>query len=392
LKVLLIHDFYQQFGGEDAVALSERKLLERYGHEVLFYTRHNDEIQTFGAAQKLWFGFDTLYSFRTSREIQEAVAKWRPDVAYIHNVYPLISPSVYHLLHSLGIPTVQCVHDFRPICPNGWFYTQGEICERCKGGNYLHAIRHRCYKDSYALSALYAATLSVNRLAHMIDKIGAFICLTEFYEQKLLEVGVPQEKIYIRPTSIDASAISPGDRALTADYAVYLGRLSPEKGLWTVVQAFEQAKAGRLKIIGTGPLEGELRQYIREKGLDNVEMVGFRSGEEKWELLRNALFAIIPSVCYENFPVVSLEYYAMAKPIVAANLGGLPYIIVDGETGLLFKPGDAADLAQKIRYLLSHHEEAARMGRRGRELAETKYGLDQSYQNLMNIFQQVQAA
>src|SRR5439155_7842466 len=203
--------------------------------------------------EKIRFVFDTIYSFRTKRDIQRSVAEWDPEVAYIHNVYPLISPSVYHLLSTLEIPIVQCVHDFRPFCPNGLFYTHGERCQRCKGGNYLHAVRHCCYKDSYFLSALYATSVGLNRLQHMMDKINAYICLTDFYKQLLLEQGIPDEKIFIRPNSIDMSIVTPDFGGAFGEYAVYLGRLSAEKGPWTLLRAFEQIPEARLKIIGTGP-------------------------------------------------------------------------------------------------------------------------------------------
>jgi glycosyltransferase involved in cell wall biosynthesis len=392
LKILLAHTFFQQFGGQDAVALAEREFLERRGHEVIFYSRRNDEIKDFGIAGKARFIADTVYSRRTARDLESLVAANRPDLAYVHNIYPLISPAIYHVLHALGIPVVQCVHDSRPLCSNGLFYTEGQVCERCMHGNYLHGVVHRCYRDSYFLSGLYAFTLGVNRFANMLDKISAFICLNEFYRTKFLEAGVPANKLFLRPNSIDALPLMRGPAPEARSYAVYFGRLSPEKGLLTLLHAFEQAKPARLKIAGTGPLEAELQQYIRDKGLDNVELVGFLSGARKSELLSSALFAIIPSEWYENFPVVALECFAAAKPIVASRMGGLPSIVSEGETGLLFTAGNASEIAEKVRYMFAHPFEADRMGRRAREIVETKYSRERSYQDLMDIFQKVVAA
>jgi glycosyltransferase involved in cell wall biosynthesis len=331
-----------------------------------------------------------MYSHRTEREVRKAVQDFAPDVAFVHNVYPLISPSLYHTLHSLNVPIVQVVHDFRPFCPNGWFYIDGQICERCKFGNYLHAVKHRCYKDSHTLSALYSAALAGNRIAGMTDKVAAYVCLTNFYRQKMLEVGLPETKLFIRPNFIDSAAFAP-DRSSpgSGEYALYLGRLSSEKGPLTVLRAFENLPDLPLKIVGTGPLEAEMKQYIRDKNLANVEMVGFKSGADKWRMIKNALFAIIPSECYENFPMVSLEYFSGGKPIIASNLGGLPHIVEEGKTGLLYRPGDAADLVEKIRCLLTHPERIAEMGNRGRQLAETRYGPQESYSNLMTIFDKV---
>ena len=391
MKVLLVHGAYQQFGGEDSVVRAEKELLERHGDEVLLYSRHNDEIKQFSVAQKASFFPQTVYSRKTTREIGDAVSSFRPDVAFVHNVYPLISPSVYHELHSLDIPAVQVLHNFRPFCPNGLFYTQGKICEACKGGNYLNAIQKRCYKDSYLLSGLYALTLGANRLAGMVRKISGFICLTEFFKIKMLEAGVPEDKLFVRPNFVYAPPLSPAVSD-GGNYAIYMGRLSPEKGCWTLIRAFEQLPQVPLKILGTGPLEQELRDHVRQKGIGNIEFLGFKSGEEKWQLLRNSLCLVVPSEWYENFPVTVLEAYMAAKPVIASRMGGLPYIVEDGQSGLLFEAGKVNELVQKIQRLMEDPATAAGMGACGRRLSETKYGPEQGYSNLMKIFSQVQAA
>ena len=387
MKVLLIHDFYQQYGGEDAVALAEKELLEQHGEQVTSYTRHNDEIKRYTFLEKLTFPSNTIYSLRTRKELTEIVEKIGPDGAYIINAFPLISPSVYHALHSLNVPSLQAVHDFRFLCPNGWFYTNGHICERCKRGNYLNAVRFRCYRDSYTLSALYSASIGLNRLAGMLRKISAFICPTEFMRLKLLEVGVPEDKLFIKPNFIDAARVTPcpGD----GNYVVYLGRLSSEKGVWTLVRAFEALKDPLLKILGAGPLETELKGYVRERGITNIEFVGFKSGEEKWELLRNSLFIVVPSECYETFCIAVLEAYAAGKPAVASDIGGLPYVVRNGKSGMLFRPGSVADLTEKVRYLSERPAEIEAMGRYGRQLVETEYGPDRAYMTLMGIFDKV---
>ena len=174
MKILLVHSAYQQFGGEDSVVKAETDLFKKHGDEVRLYSRNNDEIRQFGLVQKALFFPQSIYSWKTSGELEDVVRQFKPDVAFIHNVYPLISPAAYHKLQALRVPTVQVLHNFRPFCPNGFYYTQGQICEACKGGNYLNAVGKRCYKDSYTLSALYAATLGLNRLGGMVDKISGF--------------------------------------------------------------------------------------------------------------------------------------------------------------------------------------------------------------------------
>ena len=264
MKVLLVHSAYQQFGGEDSVVRAETELLQSHGDEVVPYTRHNDETKNFNTLQKALFFPQSIYSWKTSSEIDDVVRRVKPDVAFVHNIYPLISPSAYYTLHDMGVPTVQVLHNFRPFCPNGLFYTQGQVCEACKGGNYLNAVRKRCFKDSYTLSGLYAMTLGLNRLAGMVDKISAFICLTEFFRIKMREVGVPESKLFVRPNFVRAPALS-ADEKTANGYALFMGRLSPEKGCWTLIHAFEKLPAVQLKIVGTGPMEEELRNYIRDK-------------------------------------------------------------------------------------------------------------------------------
>jgi glycosyltransferase involved in cell wall biosynthesis len=402
MRILFIHNFYQQFGGEDSVAIAERRLLEERGEDVLFWSRHNDEIKNYGPLQKLNFFRETIYSSRTVSDIEKAVSEFKPDVAFVHNIYPLISPSLYSALQKMRVPLVQVLHDFRPFCSNGWFYIDGKICERCKLGNHLHGIVKRCYRDSYALSTLYSTTLGVNRWAGMLDKVDAYVCLTGFFKKKIMEAGIPEKKIFIRPNFIDAPPLDiPARDVKTTDlqsasngggYAIFLGRLSNEKGLWTLIRAFEQLPEVELKIVGTGPLEEELRKYVREKNLRNIDLVGFKSGDEKWKLIRNCQFAVVSSEWYENFPIVVLEYFAGAKPVIASRIGGLPYVVEEGKSGLLFEAGNAADLVDKVRRLRAAPAEAEAMGRRGRQLAETEYGPQKSYDNLMQIFTQVLSA
>jgi glycosyltransferase involved in cell wall biosynthesis len=231
--------------------------------------------------------------------------------------------------------------------------------------------------------------LGLNRMAGMVEKISGFICLTEFFKVKMLEVGIPESKLFVRPNFVRAPAL-PSGNPFQGGYALFMGRLSSEKGCWTLIHAFEQLPGVQLKIVGTGPMEQELREYLRNKGIQNIEMLGFKAGAEKWEILRNALCLILPSEWYENFPVTALEGFMAAKPVVASRMGGLPYIVEEGKSGLLFEAGQAGELAQRIQYLVEHPTEAENMGRRGRLLVETKYGPEQGYNNLMEIFSQVQ--
>lgn len=369
---------------------TEIERLAAKGHKVIPFTRHNNELHSIGWTEKLSFPVNTIFSRRTQRELLQVISNEKPDVAFIHNVFPLLSPSVYHTLFAAGVPSVQCVHDFRLLCPNGLFYIDGQCCERCKGGNYGHAVIHKCFRESRVHSSIYAMSLGLNRLAGMLDKIDGFLCLNPFYAEKLADAGVPRSKLFIRPNSLDMTSILADSWDSARDYAVYAGRLSREKGLLTLLDAFAQLRPFRLKIMGTGPMDEELRKRIKELSLENVELLGFCEGEAKWQVLRGARFGIIPSEWYENFPVVALELFAAGKPIITSKIGGLPSIVPDGEAGLLFKTGDSSDLSEKARFLIDHPEKAMEWGRFARKRGESLYNAEVCSQKLIDVFEAVQ--
>ena len=386
MRILLIHDFYQQFGGADWMVLQEQEYLGRTD-EVYFYSKHNKDVDASTLYKKVRFAADTLYCPRTAAELRGIVQRFVPDFAYVYNVYPLLSPAVFHVLHSLRVPILQNFQDFRIICPNGLFFTKGQTCERCIHGNFLHAVSQRCYKESYALSSLYAASVGLYRLMGALRKVNAYLFCTPFAQQKFIEAGVPTAKAFIKPNYVDASNVKPS--SIVGSYAAFLGRLSPEKGLWTLVRAFETLPHRQLKIAGRGPVEDELRRYIHERGITNIELVGFKTGEEKATFLRDSAFAIMPSECYEQQPVSTLEAFTVGKPVISSDLGSSPYIIEDGKNGLLYKVGVSSDLASKSEFLFDHSAMALKMGQYGRYLIDTVYSPGYGRNLLVDIFRQV---
>ena len=392
MRILLVHNFYQQYGGSDAMVEAEERLLRSRGEELRLYTRHNDELKRLSLGGRLGFVRDTFGSRRTAAEVSRAVHEFAPDVAYVHNVYPLISPSVYHALHRLGVPVVQAVHDFRLSlqCANGCFYIKGNVCERCKTGDHRDAVRNRCYRQSYVLSALYAGMLARAGRDGVLDKVATFLCLTEFQKRKLGERGIPEARLAVRPNWIDPSGVEPNPGR--GDYVAYLGRLSPEKGVRTLLAAAARTPEIPYRIAGTGPLQEELAAAVRDRSLGNVELAGFQGPDAKWGFLAGARLVAIPSECYENFPVTALESFAAGKPVVAPGFGGLGDVVEHGRTGLHYRPGDAADLAARLRQLFADADAAARLGREARARVETVYGPERSYRTLVALFGRLAAA
>jgi glycosyltransferase involved in cell wall biosynthesis len=386
MRILTVHNQFQQYAGADIVAAADDEILAQHD-EVSSYIRQSNEIGSAGLLQKGKLGLDAIYSRRTVREITELVERFRPDIAYVHNVFPLISPSLYHVLHRLHVPSVHIIHDYRLWCPNSRFYIDDQRCMRCQHGNYWHAVQHRCVRGSLPDSAIYAGSLYINRQLDFTQKIGGFICLTDFTKELLLQSQVPEEKLHVCPNHIDTSRFTP--QYSGGSYVLYLGGLYRDKGVMTIAKAFAQLPDIRLKLVGSGSEEQELRDYIRQNKLSNMEILGYKSGDEKLELLRNCRFTVVASQLTEPFGLVVVEAYASGKPVVASTVGSLPYLVKPGETGLMFKPKDSDELAAKIRWLYDRPEDIERMGRKARALVEQKYDSGLRYDLLRGIFEKV---
>jgi glycosyltransferase involved in cell wall biosynthesis len=392
MRIVVVHSRYQQHGGEQTAVEAQVALLREHGHEVVLYARDNAEIERYDVWQRAALFPATVFSRRTYREIRSLAARSRPDVVHLHNVFPLISPSIYRALRDAQVPTIQTVHNFRFLCPNGLFYTHGQICERCKRGNTFHAVRLRCYRQSYILSALYAAAIGLHRRWGTFAAIDRFIALTEFVAQKLAEGNLTTpDKISVLGNFLPDPLPAPGSAERREPYVVYLGRLSFEKGVQVLIETMARLPDLNLKILGGGPIAGSLQKLTRDSGSSNIEFLGHVAGEEKWQLVRNAMAVLIPSVCYETFSLAALESMAVATPVFASNVGGIPYVVEDRQSGLLFRPGDRHDLQQKLAWLVNHPREAAAMGRTGRKIVESRYSAESHYRRLMAIYDEVKA-
>ncbi len=390
MKILLVHNDYQQAGGEQAAVDAQIALLRSYGNEVIIYRRTNTEIGSYGYRRKASFLRQATYSDRTYRDIRSLVADEHPPVAHVHNVFPIISPSVYHALKDARVPIVQTIHNFRLMCPNALFYTQGQNCERCKLGNTIHAIRWKCFRNSYALSAFYAIIIGLHRRWATFKMIDSFIALTDFTAQKLVESGLTTwEKITVLGNFLPDPLPQLGFLDRSHSCLVYMGRLSPEKGVDVLIKAVSGMPEIELKIAGEGPQAEELRSLSRHLNLKRVEFLRYVTGESKWQLLRKAAATVIPSLWYENFPVTLLESFAVGTPVITSRLGGLPYIVEEGINGLLFSHGDIDELRAKIYAIVNQPGEAVKMGQNGRLMIEGRYSASSHYEVLMKIYNQV---
>lgn len=389
MKVLLIHNFYQQAGGEDQVFAAEARLLEEKGHSVVRYTVHNDDIREYSSSR---LARATLWNPRTYKSLRDVVKKTQPDVAHFHNTFPLISPGGYYAVQAHGVPVVQTLHNFRLFCLNATFFRNGRVCEDCTHTSFpWPGIKHACYRDNVLPSSGLAAMLIIHRLAKTwIRKINVFIALTEFSRQKFISCGLPEEKIVVKENFI---SFDPGYKKESAGlYALYVGRLSPEKGLDILLEGWEKLKTTsyQLKIVGTGPLAEKVAQYANRN--KSIQWYGQRTREEIFEFMKGARVLVFPSMWYENLPMVIIEAYAVGLPILASNLGNMSSLVSNRETGIHFQPGDAEDLAQKVEWIFSNPEQLSKMRKKCRETYEEKYTATINYQNLLTVYQRARAS
>jgi glycosyltransferase involved in cell wall biosynthesis len=394
MKVLLVHNEYQQHGGEHVAVQQHEALLLARGHTVIRYLRDNADIDPYPIWRGVQLALSTVYNPRVYREIRAIVDGQRPDLAHVHNVFPMISPAVYRALHDSGVPVVQTLHNYRFLCPNGLFYRQNRICECCSHGNTLPAVLHACFRDSRVQSACYAASIAWNRAVGNLSRAERYIALTDFAANKFVESGLlDREQLRVLPNYVPEAEIglAQNDVARGEPYFLYMGRLSPEKGVRCLVEAAEGLEGPTIVIAGDGPDYALLRGLAAAKSHSRIEFVGRVTGAAKWALLRGATASVVTSVCYENLPFGAIESLLVGTPVVASAVGGLPSIISDGETGLLFRPGDVGDLRAKLRWLVSHGPAAQSMRGAARAHATRHYSADAHYRGLMQIYTEVTA-
>jgi glycosyltransferase involved in cell wall biosynthesis len=396
MKICVVHNFYQSSSpsGEDEVFWNEVELLKKNGIDVVTYEKNNDDIAT--SADRFRTAFETVWSRQTYKELKALLKRERPDIVHFHNIWYLISPAAYSACRDAGVPVVQTLHNFRFFCTNALLMKNGKACEKCIGKIPWRGAVYGCYRGSRLHSVPIAFTESIHKLiGTWNDKIDAFIALTEFSKKKFVECGLPEEKIFVKPNFL---ANPPDPKYSHQDYAVFLGRLSVEKGLNVLINAFQDLSTMNyelsamsyqpfhLKIIGDGPLRGQLEEKVKAEKIHNIEFSGRKNFDECMNLLARAQFMVMPAICYENFPMAIREAFACGKPVIASNLGAMAELVQDRRTGLLFEPGNHEDLAEKITWMVEHENECIEMGKNARKVFEQKYTTEKNLEILINIY------
>lgn len=382
--ILQVHNFYRTRGGECSVVDIERALLEKHGHEVIPYYRDSRNIDKYGLLARARMLINVPYNKKVEMDLEATIHDVKPDVAHVHNVFPMLTAAVYKVLNRCGVPVVQTVHNFRFLCPNGQFYIHNHICEDCQKRSYFSAVKNRCMQDSILVSSAYAAAISYAWKTEILpNNIDRYIALNQFFAKRLINAGVPSSRIRVLGNFTDNFEKSV---SLKQGYALYLGRLSREKGLHTLLDAWERVDSITLKIAGSGPLSKEIGELIANRNVSNVQLLGHVSGVEKTRLIKNAICMVVPSEWYENFPMSVVEAMSLGTPVIASRIGGLPDMVEHGVTGYLFKPGDVNELAKFINILFEKDNIVKQMSSQAMVVSQTKFNPTVHLKDLIDIY------
>ncbi|MGO9516356.1 MAG: glycosyltransferase family 4 protein [Candidatus Korobacteraceae bacterium] len=384
LSVLVIHNQYQQPGGEDAVVRAELEMLRSAGHPVVPFIRSNTAIAEFNPLQKASLAVSTTWNRRAHAQIRELIAKERPDIAHCHNLVPLISPAAYNACRTAGLPVVQTLHNYRLLCPSATLYSGGRICEDC-GRSPFRGVSRGCYRNSGLQTAALAMMLGTHRLLRTWSRsVDAYVALSQFTRDCFVATGLPAEKLHIKPNFLLDDA---PPRAGLGEYALYVGRLAPEKGVLEMLLAWQRLAHIPLMVVGDGPLRDEASRMMDKSRSPRVRLLGQLSADNVRAWMKNARFLVFPSRWYEPFGMTLLEAAACGVPAVAARVGAIPELVSEGQTGLLFDSQNPDELAAKANWAWTHPAEMAAMGFAARRLYEQKYTPARNYELLMNIYQ-----
>jgi glycosyltransferase involved in cell wall biosynthesis len=381
MRILQVHNFYQQPGGEDRAVAAEHALMSGNGHSVLQYTVYNDDVVQLSA---FTLGIKTFWNNESYRTIRQLIAEQSIEIVHAHNTLPLISPAVYYAAAAQNVPVVQTLHNYRVLCPAATFYRDGEICELCLGKAVkAPALVHRCYRNSLAASAAVSAMLAAHHLAGTYQrKIHTYIALTEFARGKFTEGGLPAERLVVKPNFLYDD---PGAGTGQGGYALFVGRLAAEKGLASLLEAWAaNPHALRLKIAGGGPLEGFVRE--RAAALPNVEYLGVCEHERVMQLLQGAAFLALPSRWYEGLPMVLIEALACGTPVVAFAVGSLTELIADGVNGMKLPLKDAGAFGQFLNHSGELTEKMQHLRQGAREHFERNFTAAANRRLLLDIY------
>jgi len=402
MRIAMLNNYFYVRGGSERVFHDEMAILGDNGHQVRAFCRANpsdpeypfssffpEDIQTneLSISGKSFNIISELFYSKVSKtKLSAFLDNWRPDIAHAHNIYGRLTTSVLDELYKREIPVVLTLHDYKLICPSYKLEYRGKVCEDCLGGKFYQAIKNRCHKDSFIASGIYAAESYFNhfRKSYRV-KVKRLISPSQFLRDKFIEFGWDADHIEVVPNFLDIKHFKP--EFTKGSYFLYLGRLSSEKGVPTLLKAFSSLsnKDTSLVVAGTGPIEDRLKSEFSHS--PQISFTGHLSGQRLKDVVRGALAIVVPSEWYENAPMSVLEAMAFGKPVIGARIGGIPEMILEEERGYLFEAGNASDLEEKLGIMASLSKTAVEtLGRNARAFVEKKHSAKLHFEGLMGVY------
>lgn len=408
MKILMVNTFNYLRGGAERCYLSLSNLLMQKGHTVIQFCMHHEKnlpseyeayflnhidfptaMRQGGLRGKAQVLERVIYSREAKQKIEQLIIDTRPDIVHIHGIAHEISPSILPGIKKFNLPVVQTLHDYKLLCPNTNFISQGTVCEKCRGHKYYNVVRYRCKRGSLSASTLAGIELYTHKITQIYERhIDTFIAPSLYLQQKVKSYGIQNRVVHI-PNFIELEKFSPSYES--KNYFVYFGRLVRTKGLKTLLRAMKKVSKGELLIAGSGEMEGTLKKYCQEEELRNVIFLGHLDTEKITRLLQEAAFVVIPSEWYENYSMAVLEAFACGSPVIGARIGGIPEQVIDGKTGLLFDPGNVNALAEMINFLMDQPQECVRMGQNARSFVEKNNNADGHYEQTVALYRELMA-
>jgi glycosyltransferase involved in cell wall biosynthesis len=384
-------------GGSDRYFFSLAELLQKHGHRVVPFTAANPDNEPSewehyfpraadfehpGAGDLLRF----LYSHDAVKSIRRLLKDTGIDLAHFHIYYGKLTASILEVLKRDGIPLIQTLHEYKLTCPVYSHLSNDQICEACEGKHFWRALPKRCNRGSLARTALSVTESYVSKMLGAVKKFDHFISVSHFLRKKAISHGIPEDKISTVHNFVDVSNITPNFSV--GDYVLYFGRVHRSKGILTLIEAAVPLTDVPIYIVGDGESMPEVQRIIEQNGCQHIHLLGFKQGDELRELILNSICTVLPSEWYENCPMSVLESYAYGKPVIGADIGGIPELIVDDVDGFLVPSGEQEALRERLLWMSNHKNEAVEMGRIGRRKMETEFNADIHYEKIRNVYDQ----
>jgi len=391
--IFMLHNRYQYAGGEDTSTHAEIAMLKQANHQVTYLEEQNDSIKNFSKSEKIELFFSTTWNQKQYQKIKTLLQEIKPDIVHIQNFFPLLSPSIPAAAKSLNIPTIQHLRNFRLGCLNGYLYRDNQICTDCINTNPWRGVIHRCYRNSFGASLAVWNMITFNRFRKTwLTDVDAFITPSQFAAQKLIQIGIPESRLYVKPNlTSDPLLDQPIPELPDIPTFVFIGRLSPEKGVMILLEAWKKLNQPewQLIIVGEGPQRHILENFTKEYQLKNIVFYGYQSSDQVINTIKKSTAILVPSQWHEIFGRVVIEAYSCGRCVIASKFGALPEIVEESKTGFIITTNDISDWMEKIKWCANNSLQLKNIGKHSRQIYLEKYSPTTNYQQLNEIYDKV---